>query len=190
MEISIFSPTISLRSNSWMKMIRWGCVFLVLVCACITMLVMPKCVFTAIGLGEVASKMSWWICFSAVVFAFAVICCVILLLARWVSDWIESLKWKGKIAKQKILSLSIFAQEQIREHMERGVPLRFNKKEDDYAELINGNFIETFPYQRDVIVDCKLKEWVLECFAKYPYLVKELCEMDEAHRELYQNFPY
>ena len=189
MDINVFSPTISFESNSWMKMIRWGCVFFVLACSCVTMLVMSECVFVSIGFGGLTPKMRWWICFSAVVFVFAVICCVLLVLTRWLVGRIQSLQWKGKSAKQKIQSLSIFAQEQIREHIEHNARLRFNKDADPYIELINGNFIETLPNQRGIIVDCKLKEWVLECFAKYPYLVKELCEMDEAYRELDQTFP-
>ena len=93
-----------------------------------------------------------------------------------------------KECKKKIRALTDIAQMKVRENFEHGTPLRFDKEDSVYAELKNGNFIETLPYERKCCVDCKLEEWVLKCFKRYPDLVKELQEMDEAFREADRNF--
>ena len=58
-----------------------------------------------------------------------------------------------------------------------------------YKELLGGNFIEVLPPKNGgIMVNCKLKKWVLECFIRYPHLVEELPEKDAATREADQDF--
>ena len=184
MDISI----ISLKSNSWMKMVRWGCVFLVLTCSCAFLLHAPERFLSYIALGEIDAKTRWWIGILLVVCSFASICCAIPFIISVVKCWTESRQWRGKRAMDKIKRLSIQAQEEVREHV-NGESFQLYNEGEVYMELLGGYFIEVIPPKHKLMVNCRLKKWVLECFKRYPNLVNELHEMDAAMREADQNFP-
>ena len=103
-------------------------------------------------------------------------------------QWVESLRWKGENAKKKIMALSVLAQEEMREYV-NGASFQLYMYGEVYKEFLGGNFIETLPPKADdIMVNCKFKKWVVECFNRYPNLVKELPEKDIATREADRNF--
>ena len=173
----------SFPGNSWIKTIRWGNVFFVLACTCVFLLHGPESILRLVGLGEIKSALRPWIGVLFIIFAFASICCIVSYVLSGLRRFIQSREWRGENAKKKILSLSILAQEQIREHVERKELLKFSTDGDIYAELLSGNFIEVIPPTQGIMANCKLKGWVVKCLNRYPGLVKELHEMDEATRE-------
>ena len=179
MNLNLFN----LLNNSWIKMIRWGHVFPVFACTCLFLLFGSDCLLRHIGLESV--KTEWRPCLGVllVIFSFATIYNVLRHALRMLKQYVESFKWKGANAKKRILALSILAQEQIREHVERNEPLKLYIESDEYVELMGGNYIKEIPPRQGVMANCKLKEWVWKCFKRYPNLVKELHEMDEAMRE-------
>ena len=183
MDISI----ISLKSKSWMKMVRWGCVFLVSACSCASLLLAPERFLSPIGLGEIDARTRWWMGILLVVCSFASICCAIPFIVSVVKCWIESRQWCGKRAMDKIKRLSITAQEEVREHI-NGESFELYNEGAVCKELLGGNFIEIVPPKHQLMANCKLKKWVLECFNRYPHLVKELPEMDAATREADRDF--
>lgn len=185
MAISIFGIN---DSSNWIKKISWRGVFFVSTCFCTTLYSAPSCILHRLGLGDLEVGTRRWIGCIGLVSAFAFVYCIAPLVRKSLMQWVGSLEWKGENAKKKIMALSILAKEEIREHI-NGASFQLYGEGEIYKELLGGNFIEVLPPKKGgIMVNCKLKKWVLECFIRYPHLVEELPEKDAATREADQDF--
>ena len=186
MAISIFGIN---DSSNWVKKISWRGVSFVVACVCAVVLFVPDCILRRIELAcVIETNTRRWVGLLFVVSLFAFIYCVRMSVASGLKRWIESRQWRGKHATDKIKRLSIQAQEEVREHV-NGESFQLYNDGEIYKELLGGNLIEIVPPKDELMVNCRLKKWVLECFKRYPNLVNELHEMDAAIREAHQNLP-
>ena len=178
MDINIFG----INDSSWIKKICWRSVFLVLFVICVVLRFAPGCILRFIGCAGLGQNLRNWIGVLMLLFGLSFVVCAIPDVLKWFWQWKDSLQWKGKHARDKILSLSWSAQEQVREIIERGTPLKLFKESDVYLELMDGKFVETSMKDKNIAV-CRLRGWVVECFKRYPDLVGALHEMDPRERD-------
>lgn len=186
MAISIFGIN---DSSNWIKKISWRGLYFVVACICAVILFVPNCILRRIGpVWEIETNTRSWVGVLFVASLFAFVYCVLMSVVSWLKRWMRSQQWRGKHAMDKIKRLSILAQEEVREHV-NGESFQLYNDGEIYKELLGGNLIEIVPPNDELMVNCRLKKWVLECFKRYPNLVNELHEMDAAIREAHQNLP-
>lgn len=179
MDISIFG----INDSSWIKKICWRGVLLVFTCTCIVLLFVPDCILRFIGWNELSQGSRRLIGVLLLISVFGFVLSITPIVFAWLRKMKNSFQLTGRCARDKIKALSQLAQEQVRENIERGTPLRLFKEGDVYAELKSGNFVETLCIENGLMVFCRLRKWVIECFKQYPDLVWELHEMDARDRD-------